>query len=227
MDKTIVIWLVLANVVALLVLHQRLTAIGWDVPLQDTVDSLLEAVGVGHGAYKQCGLLNTTTFILTSSRVVWPDGVRPGAGEAAGGRVPVLGCAAACGAPPTPAAQRMPAPPPMADMADTPCDCTCCCSVHVKGGKITAVRDAPPKSTSKRVIDYGNAVIMPGVIDVHVHLNEPGREDWEGARVSACKPRHHSTASGHIAAAVLPQTQQQQQQWHQQQGKQYRWYCLQ
>jgi hypothetical protein len=85
MDKTIVVWLVLANVVALLVLHQRLTAIGWDVPLQDTVDSLYEAVGIGHASYKQCGWLNTTTFILTSSRVVWPDGVRPGAGEQLGG----------------------------------------------------------------------------------------------------------------------------------------------
>lgn len=30
------------------------------------------------------------------------------------------------------------------------------------------------------MIDYGSAVISPGVIDVHVHMNEPGREDWEG-----------------------------------------------
>ena len=30
------------------------------------------------------------------------------------------------------------------------------------------------------MIDYGYAVISPGVIDVHVHMNEPGREDWEG-----------------------------------------------
>lgn len=28
--------------------------------------------------------------------------------------------------------------------------------------------------------DFGNVVIMPGVIDVHVHINEPGRTDWEG-----------------------------------------------
>ena len=30
------------------------------------------------------------------------------------------------------------------------------------------------------VEDLGDAVIMPGVIDVHVHINEPGRTDWEG-----------------------------------------------
>ena len=29
-------------------------------------------------------------------------------------------------------------------------------------------------------VDYGDAVIMPGVIDAHVHINEPGRTEWEG-----------------------------------------------
>jgi allantoinase len=28
--------------------------------------------------------------------------------------------------------------------------------------------------------DFGNALIMPGVIDAHVHINEPGRTEWEG-----------------------------------------------
>lgn len=28
--------------------------------------------------------------------------------------------------------------------------------------------------------DYGDAIVMPGVIDAHVHLNEPGRTEWEG-----------------------------------------------
>ena len=28
--------------------------------------------------------------------------------------------------------------------------------------------------------DFGNDVIMPGLIDAHVHINEPGRTDWEG-----------------------------------------------
>lgn len=30
------------------------------------------------------------------------------------------------------------------------------------------------------VIDYGSLVISPGIVDVHVHLNEPGRMSWEG-----------------------------------------------
>ncbi|HET6767070.1 MAG TPA: allantoinase AllB [Chitinophagaceae bacterium] len=28
--------------------------------------------------------------------------------------------------------------------------------------------------------DVGENILMPGVIDVHVHINEPGRSDWEG-----------------------------------------------
>lgn len=30
------------------------------------------------------------------------------------------------------------------------------------------------------VLDVGDAVVMPGVVDVHVHVNEPGRAEWEG-----------------------------------------------
>lgn len=30
------------------------------------------------------------------------------------------------------------------------------------------------------IADAGNAVVMAGIIDPHVHINEPGRTDWEG-----------------------------------------------
>lgn len=30
------------------------------------------------------------------------------------------------------------------------------------------------------LIDAGNLVVMPGVIDPHVHINDPGRTEWEG-----------------------------------------------
>jgi allantoinase len=30
------------------------------------------------------------------------------------------------------------------------------------------------------VVDFGNALLSPGVIDIHAHLNEPGRLEWEG-----------------------------------------------
>ena len=30
------------------------------------------------------------------------------------------------------------------------------------------------------IFDYGELIIMPSIIDTHVHINEPGRTDWEG-----------------------------------------------
>ncbi|OMO65175.1 hypothetical protein COLO4_31493 [Corchorus olitorius] len=54
-------------------------------------------------------------------------------------------------------------------------------AVEVKGGKIISiVKDADWNGKSKQVVDYGNAVVMPGLIDVHVHLDDPGRDEWEG-----------------------------------------------
>ncbi len=49
-------------------------------------------------------------------------------------------------------------------------------AVIIEGTRITAVLDAPPPDAD----DLGDAVLMPGLIDSHVHINEPGRTEWEG-----------------------------------------------
>lgn len=46
----------------------------------------------------------------------------------------------------------------------------------IKDGVIEAI---VPYKTAE-AMDFSGMVIMPGVIDVHVHINEPGRTDWEG-----------------------------------------------
>ncbi|MBK9758154.1 MAG: allantoinase AllB, partial [Nannocystis sp.] len=53
-------------------------------------------------------------------------------------------------------------------------------SLHISEGRILAVAayDAVPAATP--VVDADDAVVMPGVVDTHVHVNEPGRTDWEG-----------------------------------------------
>uniref|UniRef100_A0A0E0H7K5 allantoinase n=1 Tax=Oryza nivara TaxID=4536 RepID=A0A0E0H7K5_ORYNI len=55
-------------------------------------------------------------------------------------------------------------------------------AVEVKGGLINAIAVGDYRSFLLRrpVVDYGDAVIMPGLIDVHAHLDEPGRAEWEG-----------------------------------------------
>lgn len=51
-------------------------------------------------------------------------------------------------------------------------------------GKITAVFDSilPPSDfpVGTPYRDYSPQVILPGLVDAHVHLNEPGRTEWEG-----------------------------------------------
>ncbi|WJX22243.1 allantoinase [Trifolium repens] len=55
-------------------------------------------------------------------------------------------------------------------------------SVEINEGKIVSIVEGYGKqgNSVQQVIDYGEAVIMPGLIDVHVHLDEPGRTEWEG-----------------------------------------------
>lgn len=49
-------------------------------------------------------------------------------------------------------------------------------TIVLNGEKIDAI--LPGKLPEAE--DFGDAVIMPGCIDAHVHINEPGRTEWEG-----------------------------------------------
>jgi allantoinase len=52
-------------------------------------------------------------------------------------------------------------------------------AVLIKGGKIADVVAVLPEGDFP-VVHLGSKVLMPGVIDPHVHINEPGRTHWEG-----------------------------------------------
>lgn len=45
--------------------------------------------------------------------------------------------------------------------------------------------------------DVGNCILMPGIIDAHVHVNEPGRTEWEGFETAT-----QSAAAGGITTLV-------------------------
>lgn len=53
-------------------------------------------------------------------------------------------------------------------------------SIHVRNGRITRVADYEDTPAGAAVIDAGDLTILPGVVDTHVHINEPGRTEWEG-----------------------------------------------
>jgi allantoinase len=67
-------------------------------------------------------------------------------------------------------------------------------SVRIEGGRIVSIDDAHDDGpdggrvdttvaasvNGVSVIDAGDLVVLPGLVDSHVHVNEPGRTEWEG-----------------------------------------------
>ncbi|GLI65799.1 hypothetical protein VaNZ11_009420 [Volvox africanus] len=128
-DKPMIGMVILLNAIAAGVLYQRFH----DHPQVQLLES--RVLEVYHKLLPpktpdRCGALKWPSYVLISDRVVFPDGVRPGA-------------------------------------------------VFVEGSKIVAVSENVTVD-NPHVMNFKNAVISPGVIDVHIHLNEPGRVDWEG-----------------------------------------------
>jgi len=49
-------------------------------------------------------------------------------------------------------------------------------------GRIEDVLNELPQGYTGPLDDFQDLVVMPGICDTHVHINEPGRTDWEGLR---------------------------------------------
>jgi allantoinase len=70
-------------------------------------------------------------------------------------------------------------------------------SIHIESGVIKRVADfddVPPDCASE---DAGDRVVMPGLVDTHVHINEPGRTHWEGFRTAT-----RAAAAGGVTTLV-------------------------
>jgi len=68
------------------------------------------------------------------------------------------------------------------------------------GGKIRGLcrRDEIPPDYA--VHDFGNLAILPGLVDSHVHINEPGRTEWEGFRTAT----RAAAAGGYTTLVDMP-----------------------
>jgi len=53
-------------------------------------------------------------------------------------------------------------------------------SIRVENGVIARVGERGDGSDEIDAIDVGDLVVSPGIVDTHVHVNEPGRGEWEG-----------------------------------------------
>ena len=53
-------------------------------------------------------------------------------------------------------------------------------SVHVRDGRIESVGGWDEVPAGAELVDLGSGALLPGLVDPHVHVNEPGRTEWEG-----------------------------------------------
>lgn len=51
--------------------------------------------------------------------------------------------------------------------------------VGVKNGKIAVIADEIDEE-AKHIVQASGQYVMPGMVDTHMHLSEPGRTEWEG-----------------------------------------------
>jgi allantoinase len=53
-------------------------------------------------------------------------------------------------------------------------------SILVRDGRIAAVQSYSERIAGVHEVDAGELVVMAGLVDTHVHINDPGRAEWEG-----------------------------------------------
>src|SRR5205807_7671549 len=70
-------------------------------------------------------------------------------------------------------------------------------AVAIADGVITAVHEHGGPPDAARQLDVGDAALLPGVVDAHVHVNEPGRTEWEGYETAT-----RAAAAGGVTAIV-------------------------
>lgn len=90
-------------------------------------------------------------------------------------------------------------------VVDPSCKLDAIRTVVLEGGRVLQVREAPPtpeERAAHEVIDCAGCLVLPGLVDLHVHLREPGFEGKEtvatGARAAA--------AGGVTTVVAMPNT---------------------
>jgi allantoinase len=70
-------------------------------------------------------------------------------------------------------------------------------AVHVRDGRIVSIGPHDDMVAGVEEYDAGELVVLPGLVDTHVHINDPGRADWEGFETAT-----RAAAAGGITTLV-------------------------
>jgi allantoinase len=70
-------------------------------------------------------------------------------------------------------------------------------TVRVRDGRIAGIGEHGERVAGVPVLDAGALVVLPGLVDTHVHINDPGRAEWEGFEHAT-----QSAAAGGITTLV-------------------------
>src|SRR5574341_736387 len=70
-------------------------------------------------------------------------------------------------------------------------------SVHVTRGYISSISVYEDVPSGAEVVEANDSIVMPGLVDTHVHINEPGRTDWEGFETAT-----QAAAAGGVTTVV-------------------------
>ena len=73
-------------------------------------------------------------------------------------------------------------------------------AVLVQDGRILDVVATNQLPAQISVRDFGKAAILPGLVDSHIHINEPGRTEWEGFRTAT----RAAAAGGYTLLVDMP-----------------------
>lgn len=70
-------------------------------------------------------------------------------------------------------------------------------AIHVRDGRIVDVAPYSDRPADVRELDAGELMVLPGLVDTHVHMNDPGRAHWEGVDHATC-----AAAAGGVTTLV-------------------------
>lgn len=71
-------------------------------------------------------------------------------------------------------------------------------SIHIHNGTVTKISSYDDVASNCEIVEAGKAsIVMPGLVDSHVHINEPGRTEWEGFATAT-----RSAAAGGVTTLV-------------------------